>query len=256
MSFYDLNWKTKFLLFLAIPANIGAIVGAILWFIIFIPFAFLQPRYNVLSRMDKILWSVGTNIGICWSCQLLCKMEGTGLGAQWDSLFQGATPDDPFCLGDCVLVMIFNGVVFIILTGYIEAVWPGEFGIPQPWYFFLTVSRRDLLTIFKTPIKWECKFVMISNRFLQKWFWTGEVRQFKESNSDSNETLMSSSSRARRRDFFEEVPNNAKPGIQIKGLTKKFGESKVAVKNLYLDLYENEIFGMSKLFVYLTMISI
>jgi len=58
----------------------------------------------------------------------------------------------------------------------------------------------------------------------------------------STEASMSASSRARRRDYFETVATSAQPGIQIKGLTKAFGEGKVAVKNLCLDLYQNEIF--------------
>jgi len=143
-----------------IPANIGAIVGAIIWFLIFIPFAFLQPRYNVMSRGIKMLWSVGTNIGICWCCQLFCRLEGTGMGAQWETFFRGATPDDTFCLADCVLVMILNGMVFLLLSGYVEAVWPGEYGIPQPWYFFLTVCSSIYFQALKREETWMVYFNM------------------------------------------------------------------------------------------------
>lgn len=44
-------------------------------------------------------------------------------------------------------------------------------------------------------------------------------------------------------EFFEPITAKCRPGIQIKGLTKKFGDSKVAVKNLNLNMYEDEVFG-------------
>ena len=40
--------------------------------------------------------------------------------------------------------------------------------------------------------------------------------------------------------FFEPPPANAKAGIKIQGLTKRFG-NKTAVKGLSLDMYENQI---------------
>jgi hypothetical protein len=37
-------------------------------------------------------------------------------------------------------MMIINSVMYGVLTWYIEKVFPGEFGTPQPWYFPVTKS--------------------------------------------------------------------------------------------------------------------
>ena len=58
----------------------------------------------------------------------------------WDNLYNGASVDDDFSLGAVFLMMIVNSVMYGVLTWYIENVFPGEFGTPQPWYFPFTKS--------------------------------------------------------------------------------------------------------------------
>lgn len=106
----------------------------------FLPFPFLQPRYSILSSQIKIIWSVFTNMGVCFCCQVFCMFEGSGVGAQWKNIFSGVTPDDTFCIGDCVLVMLFSGTVYFVGAVYMNLIYPGEFGVGKEWYFFLTVS--------------------------------------------------------------------------------------------------------------------
>ena len=67
--------------------------------------------------------------------------EGSGAGLQWDTVFTGSSPDDDFAIIDCLVMMIVNGVFYLLVTWYIEAVWPGEYGVPLPWYFPITVSN-------------------------------------------------------------------------------------------------------------------
>lgn len=43
-------------------------------------------------------------------------------------------------------MMIANGVVYLISALYIEAVRPGEFGVPLPFYFPFTVIRNLEMT--------------------------------------------------------------------------------------------------------------
>lgn len=37
-------------------------------------------------------------------------------------------------------MLLFDGVLYAALAWYIEAVFPGEYGIPKKFYFFLQVS--------------------------------------------------------------------------------------------------------------------
>ncbi len=43
-----------------------------------------------------------------------------------------------FSLGASILMQLLDSVLYAVLAWYIEAVWPGQYGVPKPWYFFLT----------------------------------------------------------------------------------------------------------------------
>ena len=65
------------------------------------------------------------------------KYEESGTGAQWDALYDGYGECDNYSLGDAMAMLLFDAVAMLILTWYIETVWPGEFGVPRKWYFFV-----------------------------------------------------------------------------------------------------------------------
>jgi len=71
----------------------------------------------------------------------------------------------------------------------------------------------------------------------QKWFWTGQIRSPAKSNEVGDQPSMDEL----KNDCIETEPSKLKPGIRIKGLTKMYGNSKVAVKNLSLNFYEGQI---------------
>ncbi|XP_035705489.1 ATP-binding cassette sub-family A member 3 isoform X2 [Folsomia candida] len=186
-------------------SNAAATAAGVLWFVLYVPYGFLRPRYNLLPRKTKLFSCFLTNMGISFACQIICMLEGTGVGAQWSNIFQGSGPDDDFSMGDCLIMMIANGVVYLISALYIEAVRPGEFGVPLPFYFPFTKS-----------------------------FWTSKSWTY-----ESNHEIETSSDVPA--DFFEAEPKDKFPGIQIKGLTKIYDNGKVALRNLSLNFYQGEI---------------
>jgi ATP-binding cassette subfamily A (ABC1) protein 3 len=94
------------------------------------------------------------------------------------------------------------------MTFYIEKVFPGDYGIAKPWFF---------------PIKSIYKIINKNSHY-----------SFDDSElSDASQLLCRPADQ-------EEEPINLRIGIKIRNLSKKFG-NKVAVKNLSLNLYENQI---------------
>ena len=39
-----------------------------------------------------------------------------------------------------MIIMVLDSLLYTILMWYIEAVFPGQYGVPKPFYFFLTRS--------------------------------------------------------------------------------------------------------------------
>nr|KAG5699336.1 hypothetical protein BaRGS_004273 [Batillaria attramentaria] len=111
-------------LFMSI-ANVAAAVGGILFFAIFFPFFFLEPRYEDLTLQDKLGACVLFNMAMAYGIKTIGLYEGTGEGAQWDSFTEPASVDDNFSLLHAMLMLIVDTIIFFILTWYIDNVHPG-----------------------------------------------------------------------------------------------------------------------------------
>ena len=60
-------------------ANSGAAAGGIMFFVTYIPYYFLQPRYQTLTWIQKILTSLIFNVGMAYGGQIIGMYEGTGI---------------------------------------------------------------------------------------------------------------------------------------------------------------------------------
>lgn len=66
--------------------------------------------------------------------------EGRGVGVTFSNIAEGPSVDDDFSVGITLGMMILDTVLYLLIAWYKEAVFPGEYGIPHVWYFFVTPS--------------------------------------------------------------------------------------------------------------------
>lgn len=185
-------------------ANSAATATGLLWFFTYFPYMILRPRYSSLTNGNKIVLCLLSNTAMSLGCQMTSMFEGAGSGIHWNLLYSGVSPDDSFTLGHVFGMLIIDATIFALLTWYIEAVWPGQFGMPQPWYF---------------PF--------------MKSYWLGQPAEVKKANQ---EELLTDPS------LFEEDPKGIKAGVKILGLTKVFPHGqKVAVNKMFLKMYSGQI---------------
>lgn len=59
-------------------------------------------------------------------CDYIARFEGMAKGIQWSNIHQGAKPNDNFTLLNCIIMMIIDTILYMLLTIYIENVFPGE----------------------------------------------------------------------------------------------------------------------------------
>ncbi|XP_014676332.1 PREDICTED: LOW QUALITY PROTEIN: ATP-binding cassette sub-family A member 3-like [Priapulus caudatus] len=111
-----------------------------------------------------------------------------GTGVQWSNVAEPVSVDDSFTLLYVMLMMLVDSVIFWLLTWYIEAVFPGEFGVPQPWYFPFMPS-----------------------------YWCG-TRQLDAADDDLRQPLLGNSSHGGK--MFEAEPSGLRVGIQMCQLRK------------------------------------
>ena len=129
-----------------ITANSGAAAGGILFFITYIPYFFLQPRYQTMTFAQKIFSSFLSNVAMAYGGQVIGMYEGIGVGVQWTNLRNPVSVDDNFTMFNIMVMLVVDSFIYLLVMWYVEAVFPGEYGVPQKWYFPFMVSDYYLLT--------------------------------------------------------------------------------------------------------------
>ena len=93
-----------------------------------------------MTQSQKLTSCLLSNVAMAMGAQLIGKFEAKGAGIQWQDLLSPVNVDDAFCFGHVLGMLLLDSVLYGLVAWYVEAVLPGQFGVPQPWYFFLTVS--------------------------------------------------------------------------------------------------------------------
>uniref|UniRef100_A0A3Q2YZQ1 ATP binding cassette subfamily A member 1 n=1 Tax=Hippocampus comes TaxID=109280 RepID=A0A3Q2YZQ1_HIPCM len=106
-------------------ANLAAACGGIIYFTLYLP-------YVLCSLLSPVAFGFG--------CEYFALFEEQGVGIQWKNLVASPLEEDDFSLRTAIIIMYFDSFLYGLLTWYIEAVFPGQYGIPRPWYFPVTKS--------------------------------------------------------------------------------------------------------------------
>lgn len=192
-------------------ANVAAAAGGFLYFLSYLPYLFLWPRYDLLSHAQKVSACLISNVAMAMGAQLIGMFEGKGTGIQWCNLFEPVTVDDDFSLAQVLGLLLLDAVLYGLVAWYVEAVFPGEYGVPLPWYFFILPSY---------------------------WCSSPRVAFLKEEEEEED------SEKAQKSEFIEEEPAGLVSGVKIIHLTKVFrvgNKDKEAVRDLTLNMYEGQI---------------
>uniref|UniRef100_A0A8C2Q231 ATP-binding cassette, sub-family A (ABC1), member 3b n=1 Tax=Cyprinus carpio TaxID=7962 RepID=A0A8C2Q231_CYPCA len=192
-------------------ANVAAAAGGFIYFLSYLPYVFLWPRYDLLSHAQKVSACLISNVAMAMGAQLIGMFEGKGTGIQWHNLFEPVTVDDDFSLAQVLALLLLDSVLYALVAWYLEAVFPGEYGVPRPWYFFILPSY---------------------------WCSSPRVTLLKEKEEEEEAEKVS------KGEFFEEEPAGLVSGVKIKHLAKVFkvgNKTKDAVRDLTLNMFEGQI---------------
>ena len=104
---------------------------------------FGMELYQKIDRLSRNLIDMNTMSGESISIAVAfiknnCMLLGSGL--QWSNLAKPVNIDDDFSMAIVFVMLVSDCVLYGFIMFYVDNVWPGEYGIPQPWYFLFTVS--------------------------------------------------------------------------------------------------------------------
>ncbi|XP_008193592.2 phospholipid-transporting ATPase ABCA1 isoform X1 [Tribolium castaneum] len=97
----------------------------------------LVNKNDILPQNTKIAMSFFSPMAMFFALVIVFQFEATGEGSQWSNMSESTLVGD-LPLGTILLIMVLDTIIYMIITIYLEAVLPSEFGVAKPWYFLFT----------------------------------------------------------------------------------------------------------------------
>ncbi|XP_077990027.1 phospholipid-transporting ATPase ABCA3-like [Glandiceps talaboti] len=194
--------------------KLAVLAGAVLWFLNFLPVFFINAgaTYSRMAWYQKALGCLLCNTCMGIGINLIALREVQGVGAQWNNLAYPVSVDDDFPLSTVFAFFVLSFIIHTVIAWQVEAIFPGKYGVPKPFYFSCL------------PSYW-CGPSETKKRDI-----TMEYKLQEDVNNSKN---------------HETEPTDLNIGISIHNLRKVYKSlttgSKLAVDNLSLNMYEGQI---------------
>ncbi|XP_016898579.1 ATP-binding cassette sub-family A member 2 isoform X2 [Cynoglossus semilaevis] len=210
-------------------AKLASACGGIIYFLSYVPYMYIAIREEVahdkITAFEKCIASLMSTTAFGLGSKYFALYEVAGVGIQWRTINQSPVEGDDFNLGLSMMMLIIDASVYGVLTWYIEAVHPGMYGLPRPWYFPLQKSYWSGSGRIET---WD-------------WPWCGGGAA-RLSVMEEDQACAMDHRRSEEMRGIEEEPSHLPLVVCIDKLTKVYKTgSKLALNKLSLNLHENQV---------------
>uniref|UniRef100_A0A3Q1IMF9 P-type phospholipid transporter n=1 Tax=Anabas testudineus TaxID=64144 RepID=A0A3Q1IMF9_ANATE len=189
-------------------ANLAAACGGLIYFSLYLPYVLCVAWRDHLKTIHKVLASFLSPVAFGFGCEYFSQYEEQGVGIQWYNLHSSLVDGDSYNFSTSIIMLYVDAFIYATAAWYIEAVFPGEYGIPRPWYFvfqlnywggapleadhiepeptnlILGVSIRNLVKIYKKGAK-------LAVNHLNLKFYEGQITSFLGHNGAGKTTTIS-----------------------------------------------------------------
>lgn len=208
-------------------AKLASACGGIIYFLSYVPYMYVAIREEVahdkITAFEKCIASLMSTTAFGLGSKYFALYEVAGVGIQWRTITQSPVEGDDFNLGLSMMMLIIDAAVYGVLTWYIEAVHPGMYGLPRPWYFPL---QRSYWLGSGRVETWDC-------------CGGGTTRL---SIMEEDQACAMDQRRSEEMRGIEEEPSHLPLVVCIDKLTKVYKTgSKLALDKLSLNLHENQV---------------
>ncbi|XP_063062860.1 retinal-specific phospholipid-transporting ATPase ABCA4-like [Engraulis encrasicolus] len=185
-------------------ANLAAACSGIIYFSLYLPHILCFAWQDRITKDMKLMFSLLSQVAFGFGTEYLSRYEEQGLGLQWDNIQTSPLEGDEFSFRTSIVMLAVDTVLYAVLAWYLDNVFPGQYGIRRPFYFFVQPS-----------------------------YWKGsDVSPPGEYNEDTVSTVCT----------FEDEPLGLEVGVCVQNLVKIFsGSSRPAVDGLTISFYEGQI---------------
>ncbi|XP_054645244.1 phospholipid-transporting ATPase ABCA1-like isoform X2 [Dunckerocampus dactyliophorus] len=186
-------------------ANMAAACGGLIYFSLYLPYILCVAWQDHLNTTHKVFASFLSPVAFGFGCECFSQYEEQGIGIQWYNLQSSPVEGNSYNFSTAIVMLWVDAFIYTVAALYIEAVFPGDYGIPQPWHFAFHIN-----------------------------YWIGmpleAAMPIPPAPPDQGE------------DHIEPEPGNLVLGVNISNLVKIYKKgAKLAVNHLNLKFYEGQI---------------
>ena len=199
---------------------------------------------------QKLFASLSSTVAFSYGCDIIGSFELQTEGVTWNNFFDNPyIGQDSVSMNSICLIMLFDSFIYMTLAWYIEAVFPGEYGVPRRWFFPLQPSFWFGETCFVNLIKKknstdDTKITYFLQKKLENWFGVVFKDEIVEREEAKKSTLEYKNSKEYKflQDSIEIPERNLQVGIEIDNMHKVYSRANNhALKGLSVKFYKNEI---------------
>ncbi|XP_061179443.1 phospholipid-transporting ATPase ABCA3-like [Saccostrea echinata] len=186
-------------------ANTSSYFAGFFFFVTIIPNFALDSKFSDMTKSTKMAICLLNNMAMAFGFTSASEYETKGTGVRWNTFTKPPTVDGDFSFGDTILMLWVDSAIYLLITWYIDGVRPGEYGVPQPFYFPFT-----------------------------KTYWFGGKQIRTTSHQDVEHSPK----------YFEKEPSGLEIGISMRHLRKVYTaglKETVAVKDMSLNIFQGQI---------------
>ncbi|XP_053104297.1 retinal-specific phospholipid-transporting ATPase ABCA4 isoform X1 [Hemicordylus capensis] len=121
-------------------ANLAAACSGVIYFTLYLPHIVCFAWQDRLTIRLKVLASLLSPVAFGFGTEYLSRYEEQGLGLQWGNIRTSPLEGDQYSFLFSMEMMLFDAFIYGLLAWYLDNVFPGDYGIPRPWYFPLQQS--------------------------------------------------------------------------------------------------------------------
>ncbi|TRY97479.1 hypothetical protein DNTS_008213 [Danionella cerebrum] len=121
-------------------ANLAAACGGLIYFTLYLPYVLCVAWREHLNSTHRILVSFLSPVAFGFGCEYFSQYEEQGVGIQWFNLRSSPMEGDSYNFSTSIVMLYADALIYAVATWYIEAVFPGQYGIPRPWYFIFQLN--------------------------------------------------------------------------------------------------------------------
>nr|XP_006820206.1 PREDICTED: ATP-binding cassette sub-family A member 2-like [Saccoglossus kowalevskii] len=202
-------------------ATMAGLSAILIYLLTYLPYVLVVALEGQLNFWQSTLICLSTTTSLCYGCSLLAILEEQGYGIQWSNIDQTPIESGVITFYWTCVMMLIDGVIYLIIGWYVKNINPGRYGVPRPFYFPLM------------PSYWCSCCIGSSGSSHDKYRPSDPAVQAHSNPIYDLEGVEDG-------EGIEQPPVGLNVGISVDGLTKKYSKTK-SLNDLSLDFYEGQI---------------